>query len=119
MISGIDVSAGSRVIGQINMKEFRGLSPRACSKYNLVALVVKNLPANAGDIRDAWALGGEDPMEKEMATHSSILGWRILWTEEPDGLRSIGSQSVGHSWSDLAHNFYVFAYVAHRNSSVH
>ena len=53
MISGIDVSAGSRVIGQINMKEFRGLSPRACSKYNLVALVVKNLPANAGDIRDA------------------------------------------------------------------
>ena len=97
MISGIDVSAGSKVIGQINMEEFRGLSPRACSKYNLVALVVKNSPANAGDVRDAQALGGEDPMEKEMATHSSILGWRIPWRQEPDGLWSIGSQRVGHS----------------------
>ena len=62
-----------------------------------VALVVKNSPANAGDVRDAQALGGEDPMEKEMATHSSILGWRIPWRQEPDGLWSIGSQRVGHS----------------------
>jgi len=42
------------------------------------------------------------PMEKEMATHSSILAWRILWTEEPGGLLSMGLHRVGHDWSDLA-----------------
>ena len=41
-------------------------------------------------------LGWEDPPEEEMATHSSILAWRILWTEEPGGLQSMGSQKVGH-----------------------
>ena len=41
-------------------------------------------------------LGWEDPLEKEMATHSSILAWRIPWTEEPGGLQSTGSQRVGH-----------------------
>ena len=49
-----------------------------------VALVVKNLPANAGDIRDSVrSLGQEDPLEEGMATHSSILAWRIPWTVEP------------------------------------
>ena len=56
-----------------------------------VALVVKNLPANSGDI-----LGLEDPLEEGMATHSSILAWRIPWTEEPDGLQSMGSHRVRH-----------------------
>ena len=42
------------------------------------------------------SLGWEDPLEEEMATHSSILAWRIPWTEEPDGLQSMGSQIVGH-----------------------
>ena len=42
------------------------------------------------------SLGGEDPLEEEMATHSSILAWRIPWTEEPGGLQSIESQRVGH-----------------------
>ena len=42
------------------------------------------------------SLGQEDPLEKEMATHSSILAWRIPWTEEPGGLQSTGSQRVGH-----------------------
>ena len=53
-----------------------------------VVLVVKNPPANAGDIRN-WvpSLGLEDPLEKGMATHSSILAWRISWTEEPGGYR--------------------------------
>ena len=41
-------------------------------------------------------LGLEDPLEEEMTTHSSILAWRFPWTEEPDGLRSIGLQRVGH-----------------------
>ena len=42
------------------------------------------------------SLGQEDPLEKEMATHSSILAWRIPWMEEPGGLQSMGSQRVGH-----------------------
>ena len=46
-----------------------------------------------------WSLGQEDPLEKEMAIHSSIPAWRIPWTEEPDGLQSMGSQRVRH---DLA-----------------
>ena len=53
-------------------------------------LVVKNPPANAGD------LGSEDPLEKEMATHSSVLAWRVPLTAEPGGLPSMGSHRVGH-----------------------
>ena len=45
-----------------------------------------------------WSLGQEDPLEEETANHSSILAWEIPWTEEPDGLQSIGSQRV---WHDL------------------
>ena len=63
-----------------------------------VALVVKNLPANAGDVRmEVQSLGREDPLEEEMATHSSILAWRTPWTEEPGGLQSTGLQRVGHN----------------------
>ena len=56
--------------------------------------MVKNLPA----VQESWvrSLGWEDPLEKEMATHSSILAWRIPWTEKPGRLQSIGSQRVGH-----------------------
>ena len=57
-------------------------------------LVVKNLPASAGDV--VQFLGWEDPLEEEMATHSSILAWRIPRTEEPARLRTIGSKRVGH-----------------------
>ena len=45
------------------------------------------------------SLGQEDPLEKEMATHSSILAWKIPWTEDPDGLQSMGSQRVRHNWA--------------------
>ena len=45
------------------------------------------------------ALGREDPLEKEIAIHSSILAWKIPWTEEPGGLQSMGSQRVGHDWA--------------------
>ena len=59
--------------------------------------MVKNVPANAGDIRDTGLiLGQDDPLEKGMATHSSIPAWRIPCTEEPGGLQSMGSQIVGH-----------------------
>jgi len=68
-----------------------------------VALVVKNLPANAGDLRDVRdPLGWEDPLEEGMAIHSSILAWRIPWTEEPGRLQSTGLQRVRHDRSDLA-----------------
>ena len=55
---------------------------------------VKNPPANAGD--SGSILRSEDPLEKGMATLSSILAWRIPGTEEPDGLQSTGLQRVGH-----------------------
>ena len=45
-------------------------------------------------------LGREDPLEEGMATHSSVLAWRILWTEEPRRLQPMGSQRVGHGWSN-------------------
>jgi len=50
-------------------------------------------------MQETWVqfLGWQDPLEKGMATHSSILGWRIPWTEEPGGLQSMGSQRVGHN----------------------
>ena len=51
------------------------------------------------------SLGQEDPLEKEMATHSSILAWRIPWTEEPGGLQSMGSQRIVYDWAyTLLHN---------------
>ena len=55
---------------------------------------VKASACNGGDLSST--LGREDPLEKEMATHSSILAWRIPWTEDPDRLQSMGSQRVGH-----------------------
>ena len=60
---------------------------------SLVAQLVKNLPA----VQETWvqSLGQEDPLEKEMATHSSILAWKMLWTEEPGRVQSMGSQRVG------------------------
>ena len=57
---------------------------------SLIAHSVKNLPAMQ-ETQDRF-LGQEDPLEKEMATHSSILAWNIPWTEEPGGLQSMGSQ---------------------------
>ena len=61
--------------------------------------MVKNPSANAEDLRDASSLGGEDPLEEGMATHSSILAWRIPWTEEPGRIQFMGSQELRH---DLA-----------------
>ena len=59
--------------------------------------MVKNLPANAGDTGDGGSIPGSGrPQEEGMATHFSILAWRIPWTEEPGGLQSIGSQRVRH-----------------------
>ena len=65
------------------------------NQASLVAQIVKNLPT-MWETR-VQSLGWEDPLEKEMATHSSILAWRIPWTEESGGLPSVGSQRIGHN----------------------
>ena len=70
---------------------------------SLVAQTVKCLPRNAGD--RVWSLGWEDPLEEEMAAHSSILAWRIPWTEEPGGLQSMGLQRDGHTTERLHFHF--------------
>ena len=57
------------------------------------------------------SLGQEDPLEKEMATHSSILAWRIPWTEEPGTLQSMGLQTVGHGLA--TEHTYTHAYTSH------
>ena len=69
-------------------------SPLQYSGASLVAQMVKNPPA----MRETWvqSLGWEDPLEEGMATHSSILAWRIQWSKEPGGLQSIGLQRAGH-----------------------
>ena len=71
----------------ISVHEFGG-------HLSLVAQTVKNLPA----MQETWvrSLGWEDPLEKEMATHSKCLAWKIPWTEEPGGLQFMGSQRVRH-----------------------
>ena len=67
---------------------------RVNSWTSLVAQMVKRLPTmQETQVR---SLGQEDPLEKEMATHSSSLAWKIPWMEEPGGLQSMGSQRVGH-----------------------
>ena len=66
-------------------------------RASLLAQTIKHLPAMWKT--RVWFLGWEDPLEKEMAIHSSNLAWKIPWTEEPDRLQSMGSQKVGHDWA--------------------
>ena len=70
-------------------------------RASLVAQRLKRLPGMR-EIR-VRSLGQEDPLEKEMATHSSTLAWRITWREEPGRLQSMGSQRVGHNWATSLH----------------
>ena len=69
---------------------------------SLVAQMVKNLPA----VQETWlwSLGGEDLLKKGMTIPSSTLAWRILWTEEPGGLQSMGSQKVRRDWAINTHH---------------
>ena len=69
----------------------------AMRENSLVAQMVKNLPARQNQKKPVRSLDQEDPLEKGLATHSSILASRIPWSEEPGGLQSIGSQRVGHN----------------------
>ena len=87
----MEVQASVKVIeksiGRLNLSQHVLLA-------SLVAQKVKGLPA----IQETWvrSLGGEDPLEEDIATHSSILAWRISWTKKPGGLQSMGLQRVGH-----------------------
>ena len=65
--------------------------------------MVKNLPAMPET--QVRSLGGEDPLEKEMATHSNILAWKIPWTEDPGWLQTMGSQRAGHDWATKPHGW--------------
>ena len=91
----------------------------------MVAQMVKHLPA----MQETWvqSLGWEDPLEKEMATHSSTLAWKILWAEEPGRLQSMGSQKVRCDWATSLHFFrtlsqisdgYVFALNTQENNFI-
>ena len=77
--------------------------PRLTQGASLVAQRVKRLPA----MQETWVrfLGWEDPLEKEMATHCSILAWRIPWTEKPGGLQSMGSHTSQTRLSDFTFIF--------------
>ena len=76
---------------------------RSLAGASLVAQTVKNLPALWETW--VWSLGGEDPLEKEMATHSNILAWRIPWTEKPSRLWFTGWQRVWRDWVDTISTF--------------
>ena len=87
---------------------------RGSKKYcaSLVTQTVKNLPV-MWETR-VQSLGREDPLEKEMATHSSILAWRVPWTEEPGGLQSMGLQRVRYNSAtslSIAHSTFDMRYV--------
>ena len=88
-----------KTVNEVNMGNMVGLLNRVWLGANWASLVaqrLKHLPA----MQETWvrSLGREDPLEKEIATHSSILAWRIPWMEEPGGLQSMGLQRVGHDW---------------------
>ena len=92
------VAPGSTPSQENILSDLTGQVATTCFKWysgaSLVAQRLKHLPTT----QETWvrSLGWEDPLEKEMATHSSSLAWRIPWTEEPGGLWSTGSQRVGH-----------------------
>ena len=73
---------------------------------NLVAQMVKNMPATR-EIQ-VWSLGGEDPLEKQMVTHSRILAWKIPQTEEPYELQFMGLQRAGHDWGTNTFTFRIY-----------
>ena len=74
--------------------------------------MVKNPPAmqEPQEMR-VQSMGQEDPLEEEMATCSSILAWKIQWTEEPGGLQSMGSQRVTHDWNNWAYTYTNIIYI--------
>ena len=91
------VAKGERKGGDIKWEIGIGIYTLLWNRASLVAQMVKNQPAMQETW--VWSLGWEDLLEKGMTTHSSILVWRIPWTEEPGRLQSMGSQRIGHDWA--------------------
>ena len=87
------------------------------NEASLVAQPVKNLPA----MQETWvqSLGGEDPLQEEIATHSSILAWEIPWIEEPDGLQSMGSQRVVHDLVAKQQQVRIYFLLLNKKNSPH
>ena len=83
------------------------------SGASLVAQTIKNLPGMQET--QVWSLGQKDSLEKEMATHCSILAWKIPWTEETGRLQAMGLQTVGHDWATntCLHRFFLWKCVSH------
>ena len=84
-------------------KDFISHTETACSlAHDRVMLVVKNLPTSARNVRHSGSiLGQREPLQEDGQTHSSGLAWSIPWTEEPGGLQSMGTQSVGYDCREL------------------
>ena len=95
---GKSTGVGCHCLLQIVYTAYIALNCTVC-RASLMAQTVKNPPA-VQETEETWvpSLGREDPLEKGMATHSSILGWRIPWTEKPGGLYSMGLQRAGYDW---------------------
>ena len=89
--------------------------------FSLMTQMVKDLSTRLQT--QVWSLGRDDPLEKGMETHSSILAWRMPWTEEPGSLQSMGSQRVIRDWSDWQFHFHTFTNtwwkVTHLHSHTH
>ena len=85
------------MLNLVGLRSKLNVIPLEILRTSLVAQRVKRLPS----MQETWvrSLGGEDPLEKEMATHSSILAWKTSWMEKPGGLQSMESQRVGHDWA--------------------
>ena len=109
-LQGVPVLLGHSVTGLITL--IHSLKNHLLSVYytpwaSLVAQMVKRLSA----MQETWvqSLGWEDPLEKAMAAHSSILAWKIPWMAEPGRLPSMGSQRVGHDWlTSLSLSLYTY-----------
>ena len=108
--SSVHVISHTRIPEWVALSFSRGFSPprdqTLISYVSCIGRWVLHLSCHLGspemEETRVQSLGWEDPLEEGMATHSSVLAWRISWTEEPGGLRSIGSQRVGHDLSNLA-----------------
>ena len=96
-IPGMGSLVGCRLWGRTesDTTEATQQQQHSASGASLVAQRVKNLPTMQET--QVWSLGGEDPLEKEMATHSTIFAWKIHWTEAPGGQQSLGHK--GHNWA--------------------
>ena len=94
---------GSQRVSQTQLSDWTELNWTETNRTSLVAQMIKNLPAMQKT--QVPSLGQEDHLEKEMATHSSILAYRIPWTEEPGGLQSMELQRGGHSRAGFTYNW--------------